>query len=130
MVKYYGFRNVQPGDTIRLSNPNRDDLGIDDVIFTVTSKYNSHNFGPIIHGRVNDEDESFYEYDDWEIEVIKFARGLPHTAYFTWNDENGNRHIAVQNADKTWNADGVQLTAQELYEQVKKYELIPLSTVS
>lgn len=127
MTKYYSFKNIHVGDTVRLSNPGRDDFDVDDVTFIVTSKYNTNNFGPVIEGSVEGENESFYQNDDWEIEVISYAHILPTTGYVTWEDENGSHHVAVQNPNGSWNADGETMPAATLKEKTAPYQLVALT---
>lgn len=139
MTTYYDFSSLRQGDSIRLYDPayNKDahlpDIDLDpweederipEVFGTVMHKHRTTNFGETISVKLQDGTwETFYEDDDWKIDILGTPQSVLIDQHYTWKDSSGVWQVAVNEAPGQWNYNGV------LYDESALQAIIPASAL-
>jgi hypothetical protein len=132
MTTYYDFSALRQGDNIRLYDPERnkdahlpdidldpweEDERIPELFGTVMSKHRTVNFGMTLSVKLQDGTwETFYEDDDWKIDILNTPQNVLLDQHYTWKNQSGAWQVAVNESPGQWSYNGVHYDEQQLKE--------------
>jgi len=139
MTTYYDFSSLRAGDRIRLYDPeyNKDthlpDIDLDpweederipELFGTVMSKHRTTNFGMILDVKLQDGTwETFYENDDWKIDLLSTPQQVLLNQHYMWKDSSGVWQVVVNEAPGQWSYKGTLYNEEGLKAVVPEHAL-------
>lgn len=139
MTTYYDFSALRKGDRIRLYDPEKnkdahlpdidlapweEDERIPELFGIVMLKHRTTNFGMTMSVKLEDGTwETFYEDDDWKIDLLSTPQQILLNQHYMWKDSSGVWQVAVNESPGQWNYQGVLYDEEGLKAIVPDYAL-------